>query len=119
MSEIEELGANMVAFCPQRPEFLKQMQKKYGLRFDILRDQDNQYSAKFGLRHTLPDYLQEIYQSFGIDLPRVNGEPSWSLAMPARYIVNTDGVVTAADYNADYTNRPEPEKILEDLKKIV
>jgi peroxiredoxin len=119
MPEIQKNGANLVAFCPQRPEFLKQMREKNGLSFDILQDKENQYSEKLGLRFTLPDYLQEIYQNFKIDLPRINGEPSWTLAMPARYVVNQDGMITAADFDPDYTRRPEPEKILQDLKKIV
>ena len=119
MPQIQKTGADLVAFCPQRPEFLKQMRKNNGLDFEILRDKENQYSEKFGLRFTLPDYLQEIYKSFQIDLPRLNGEPSWSLAMPARYVVNKDGIITTADFDPDYTNRPEPEKTLQDLRKIM
>ena len=119
MSEIQKIGANLVAFCPQRPEFLKQMRKKHGLSFAILHDNENRYSEKLGLRFTLPDYLQEIYKSFQIDLPRFNGEPSWSLPMSARYVVNQDGIITAADFDPDYTSRPEPEKTLLDLRKII
>lgn len=107
-----------MALCPQRPEFLKQMREKHGLDFDIVRDKENQYAERLGLRFILPDYLQEIYQTLQIDLPRVNGEPSWSLPMPARFVVNRAGMITAADINPDYTKRPEPEKTLEDLKKI-
>lgn len=118
MPEIQKIGANMVAICPQRPEFLKLMREKNGLSFDILRDKENQYSEQLGLRFTLPDYIQEIYQKFQIDLPRINSEPSWSLAMPARYVVSQEGLITAADFDPDYTNRPEPEKTLEDLRGI-
>lgn len=118
MAEIQKHGANLVALCPQRPEFLKQMKEKNGLSFDILRDEGNRYSEKLGLRFTLPDYLQEIYLKFPIDLPRLNGDDSWSLSMPARYVVNQAGVIAAVDFDPDYTNRPEPVKILEDLRKI-
>lgn len=118
MAEIQNRGANVVAFCPQRPEFLKQMQGKYDLTMDILRDEGNSYADKLGLRFVVPDYLQEVYLKMPLDLPRLNGEPSWSLAMPARYVVNQAGTIVAADYAADYTNRPEPEKSLEDLDRI-
>ncbi len=111
-------GAEAVAFCPQRPEFLKQMREKHGLSMDILRDQGNDYAKELGLRYVLPGYLQEVYMKFPLDLPRLNGEPSWSLAMPARYVVNQSGVIAAADYAVDYTHRPEPEKTLEDLDRI-
>lgn len=118
MPEIENRGAKLVAFCPQRPEFLKQMQEKNGLTFDILRDEGNSYAEQLGLRYTLPAYLQEVYMQFSLDLPRINGEPSWSLSMPARYVINQSGVVVAADCDPDYTTRPEPAKILEDLDRI-
>lgn len=107
-----------MAICPQRLEFLKEMRKKHGLTFEILRDEGNSYADELGLRFVLPDYLQEVYLELGIDLPRVNGESSWSLPMPARYVVNRQGIIEAADVNPDYTSRPEPEKTVEDVLRI-
>ena len=115
---IHELGATLVAICPQRPEFLKKMKEKHGLTFPILRDEGNQVAEQFGLRHVLPEYLREIYLSFSLDLPRFNNDDSWSLAMPARYVVNPQGKVVAADFDPDYTNRPEPGKIVQDLQAL-
>ena len=62
--------------------------------------------------------LQEAYMKFPIDLPRINGEPSWTLPLPARYVVKQNGIISAADFDPDYTVRPEPQKTLADLKKI-
>ena len=94
------------------------MRQKNGLEFDILRDESNVVAAAFGLRFKLPRYLQDLYLRIGIDLPRVNGEDSWTLPMPARYVVASDGTVFAADYDPDYTRRPEPEKTIADLRKL-
>jgi peroxiredoxin len=116
--EIEKQGDTLVAICPQRPEFLKKMREKHSLSFDILRDEGNRYAEKLGLRFVFPDYLQEIYLGLKIDVPRVNGDQSWSMAIPARYVVNRQGIVVAADFDPDYTNRPEPEKVLADLQSI-
>lgn len=116
--EIEEQGASLVAICPQRPEFLKKMKEKHNLSFDVLRDEGNRYAEKLGLRYVFPDYLKEVYLGLKIDVPRVNGDSSWALAMPARYVVNQQGIVVAADFDPDYTTRPEPEKVLEDLQSI-
>lgn len=109
----------MVAICPQRPEFLKKMRDTHGLSFNILRDVGNVYAEKMGLRYVLPEYLQDVYLKLNIDLPRVNGEASWSLPMPARYVVNRDGTIEAADVSADYTHRPEPAKTVEDVRGMV
>lgn len=118
LAEMQSLGANLVAICPQRPEFLKQMREKHGLEFDILRDVGNEYAHKLGLRYAFPDYLKEIYLQFPVDLARINGEPSWTLSMSARYVVNRFGSIITADFDPDYTKRPEPEKTVNDLRKI-
>jgi hypothetical protein len=38
--------------------------------------------------------------------------------MPARYIVDSNSVIQAAEVNADYTIRPEPSETLRILKEI-
>jgi peroxiredoxin len=119
VADLERLGARLIAICPQRPEFLKKMRDKHGLSFDILRDEGNEYAGKLGLRFVLPSYLQEVYLRLNLDLPRFNGDSSWSLAMPARYVINRDGTIAAADISADYTSRPEPAKTVEDVQGIV
>ncbi len=107
-----------MALCPQRPEFLKLMKKKHNLTFNILRDEENTYAHTLGLRFTLPEYLKQVYLSFPLDLARVNGDESWTLPMPARYVVSKEGRIVAADFDPDYTRRPEPDKILADLSTI-
>lgn len=117
-AEIRELGAELVAICPQRPEFLRQMRDKHNLEFDILRDFGNEVGAKFGLRFAFPDYLREVYLNFPLDLARVNSEDSWTLSMPSRYVVDQAGIVAMADFDPDYTYRPEATKTIEDLKAL-
>ena len=49
--------------------------------------------AAFGLRFNLPDYLVELYKQLKNDLPTFNDDPSWTLPMPARYVIGQDGVI--------------------------
>lgn len=116
--EIEESGATLVAISPERKEFSKQMAKKHDLTFDILWDEGNHVAEKFGVKFAFPDYLKEVYKGFGSDLQRYNGDDSWTLPIPARYVVNQDGVIKAAEVHPDYTKRPEPSETLKDLKEI-
>jgi hypothetical protein len=40
--------------------------------------------------------------------------------MPARYVIDQEGIIRAADVNADYTIRPEPAetvRLLETLRR--
>ena len=107
-----------MAISPQLVKYSKQMKSKHELEFDILSDEGNTVADEFGLKFAYPDYLIETYKGFGTDLERFNGDDSWTLPMPARYVVGQDGIVKAADVHPDYTKRPEPSKTVDDLRKL-
>jgi peroxiredoxin len=91
------------------------MKQKHKLDFNVLTDRGNQVASQFGLKFSLPEALQGVYGKFGIDLPRVNGEPSWTLPMPARFIVDRQSIVRSAAADPDYTVRPEPADTVKSL----
>ena len=107
-----------MVISPQLGKFSRQIVKKHELTFPVLSDLGNQVAEKFGLRFALPGYLQEIYRGFGLELPRYNGDASWTLPLPARFIIDTDGLIRDAEVNADYTVRPEPEQTLRTLEGL-
>ena len=88
------------------------------LTFDILADPENDVSYKYGIVFKMSQELIDLYTRFGIDLPKYNGDNSWTLPMPARLILDSGGVVRYTAINPDYTVRPEPEETLEALKKM-
>lgn len=94
------------------------MVEKHKLSFDLLGDANNAYARELGLVFTVPQAVQEIYSAFGIDLPGHNGDDSWTLPMPGRFVIDGGGIVRAVDVHPDYTTRPEPEKTLADLQAL-
>ncbi len=86
--------------------------------FETLRDHGNQVATKYGLVFTLPEDLREIYLKFGIDLAKGNGDGTWRLPIPARFVIDRAGIIHAADADPDYTTRPEPAKTVEVLKTL-
>ena len=117
LPQIEEQGGALVAISPQSAANSRKSARQNELSFPILSDHGNEVAAAFGLRYHLPDYLIELYKQLGNDLPLVNGEPSWTLPIPARYVIGQDGVILYAGLNADYTQRPEPEDMLPALRQ--
>ncbi|HWX49761.1 MAG TPA: peroxiredoxin-like family protein [Roseomonas sp.] len=111
-----ELGADLVAISPQTAANSRKSMRTNGLEFPILSDPGNQTAAAFGLRFALPDYLVELYKGLKNDLPAFNGDPSWTLPMPGRFVIGQDGVIRYAEVNPDYTRRPEPEEMLPVLR---
>ncbi|PPQ36999.1 peroxiredoxin-like family protein [Rhodopila globiformis] len=105
-------GASLVAISPQNAANSRKSIRNNNLDFPILSDPGNETAAAFGLRFKLPDYLIELYQSLRNDLPAFNGDASWTLPMPARFVIGQDSVIRYAEVNPDYTRRPEPEDML-------
>jgi peroxiredoxin len=86
--------------------------RQNNLTFPILSDPKGDIGAAFGLRFSLPDYLVDLYKSMKNDLPNFNDDPAWTLPMPARYVIDRDGIILYADVNPDYTLRPDPEDMI-------
>jgi peroxiredoxin len=117
-SEIEARGASLVAISQQTAPNSRKSRRDNELGFPILSDPGGEVGATFGLRWVAPPYLQAIHRNLGADLSVFNGEVSWTLPMPARYIVGRDGVIAYAEVNADYTRRPEPSDLFPVLDQL-
>ena len=118
MPAIKAAGAAFVAISPQKSEFNREFIEQKKFTFDLLSDPGNQIADAYGLIYTLPEDLRKIYLQFGIDVPKHNGDDSWTLPLPARYIIDRKGIVRYAEINADYTVRPEPEDTIAALKEL-
>jgi peroxiredoxin len=114
--EVEGLGARIVVLTPELERYTRSLHKKLNLTFDILTDLHLKTAEQFGLAFTLPDYLRELYKSFGSTLDRFHGESEYRLPLPARYVIDKQGVIRAADANVDYTIRTEPSETLQQLR---
>lgn len=115
-SDVRSLGAQIVVITPELERYTRALHKKLNLSFDILTDLHLKIADQFRLVFTLPDYLRDLYKSFGSTLDRFNDEPEYRLPMPARYVIDKNGIIRAADVNADYTIRTEPSETLQQLR---
>ncbi|HEY3720193.1 MAG TPA: peroxiredoxin-like family protein [Roseiarcus sp.] len=116
--EIRALGASLVAISPQTAPNRRKSERENALSFPILSDHGNAVANAFGIRYRLPDDLIAVYKGFGNDLAIGNGEDSWTLPMPARFVIGTDGVIAYAEVNPDYTRRPDPSELLPVLRRL-
>jgi len=117
--DIESLGATLVMISPQKIEYSRQMMKDKGLSAVMLSDPGNKTAARYGIRYELPEDLKKIYRQFGVDLVEYNADDSGTLPLAARLIIDRQGIVRHADISADYTIRPDPQKTIDALKKII
>jgi peroxiredoxin len=115
--EFDKYGASLVAISPQTAPNSRKSVRQNKLSFPILSDAKGKVGTAFGLRFNLPDYLVELYKQLKNDLPTFNDDPSWTLPMPARYVIGRDGVILYSEVNPDYTRRPEPEDMIPVLEQ--
>ena len=107
-AEIRALGARLVSVTPELERHTRHVHRKLNLTFDILTDLHQKIAEQFRLVFVLPDYLRDLYKSYGNTLDRFHDESEYRLPMPARYVIDQGGIIRGADVNADYTIRPEP-----------
>ena len=118
VGEIRSLGATFLAISPQLPEFSRELIGQKKLSFDLLSDPGNKVAKSYGLVYTIPEELKKLYLQFGIDIAKHNGDDSWTLPMPARFIIDPNAVIRYAEVSLDHTIRPEPSHTIEALRSL-
>ncbi len=118
LPEITKAGAQLIAISPQAPDKSLEQVSASQLTFEVLSDIENKLAKACGLVFTLPESLRPIYADWQIDIPGHNGDESFELPIPATYIIDTNGIIHYAFVNMDYTQRVEPNIIIEHLKKL-
>lgn len=117
-ADIIGLGGSLVVISPQRPTSVSEMATKLRLTFPVLWDERCSVATAFGLAFELPEDLREVYRSFGIDLAIHNGDPSWRLPVPARFVIDSEGRIASVEADPDYRYRPEPEVTFAHLRRV-
>ncbi|CCH50122.1 Alkyl hydroperoxide reductase/ Thiol specific antioxidant/ Mal allergen (fragment) [Pseudodesulfovibrio piezophilus C1TLV30] len=118
MPEIHELGASLAAISPETEDNSLSTAEKNALTFDVLHDDGNVVATSFGLVFTVGEELKAIYKGFGIDLEKSNGDASYTLPIPATYVIRQDGTVAYHFAEVDYTKRLDPTEVVQALKKL-
>lgn len=117
--EFTALDGVLLSVSPQLPKFNQQTVERQKLKYDLLSDGNNDVASGFGLRWVLKEPLVSIYKNqFNIDLKEYNGDDTWSLPVPARFLIDKEGIIRYVEYAVDYTKRPEPDALIEVLKLI-
>jgi peroxiredoxin len=117
VAEIEALGARLVAVSPQTPDATTDTAARNKLTFEVLSDTGNTVAKSFGLDFELAEELRPIYKNWGADLEKLNGDPPFSLPMAATYVIGSDGTIIESFVDTDYTERMEPQAIIDALKR--
>lgn len=112
-----ECGASLVAITPYTAENNRQSAEETDLTFPILSDRQNRVARAFGLKFKLPHYAISAYKQLGYDFAALNGDESWTLPLPARFVIRPNGTIIYSEVDPDYTRRPEPRELIPVIRK--
>jgi len=118
LSEFAALGASLIGISPQTPDSSAKTIDEWGLTFEVLSDIGNKIAREYGLVYVLDKTMRPLYESWGIDIPKSNGDRSYQLPTPATYLVDKSGLVKYAFLDTDHTIRMEPSDIIEQLANM-
>jgi peroxiredoxin len=130
VAEMEALGASLVVVTPEVLCEIRTLPPGHpfdavfdqtGLTtrsFPVLIDQGNEVARQYRLVHGFPLDLIALYKQFGIDLAVHNGDDSWTLPLPATFVIDQNAIIRSADVRVDYRNRAEPAQTIAVLKQL-
>lgn len=116
--DIRGRGACLIAISPQTHNNSRKAQRDNDLAFPILSDRGGVIADAFGLLWTTPKYLRDLHGEMGADLTIFNGDDSWALPIPGRYVIGQDGIIAYAEIDPDYRRRPEPMDLYPTLDRL-
>ena len=111
-SELTDLGIQVVAISPDRPEKLRESLKQHDLSYQLLSDSQMEAARAFGIAFRVGKLTLTKYKTFGIDLEDASGEKHQLLPVPSVFLVDPKGRIQFVYSNPDYTVRIEPEALL-------
>jgi peroxiredoxin len=110
--DVEERGATFVSISQQTVAENLKAHELLKLRFPILSDRGARIAEQFGVRWRVPTPLREIHRKSGIDLPLLDGDESWTLPIPARFILDRAGVIVYSEINPGHSSPSNARDVL-------
>lgn len=118
LSEMEALGARLVAISPQTPDESLNIKEKNELNFEVLSDNGNMVAKMYTTVFKNATTSVDTMAALGFDFDAHYSDDSRELPIPAIFIIEKDATISfAKSLGGDYRNRVEASEIMNALKK--
>jgi peroxiredoxin len=116
---MQNMGAQVVAVSPEKPELLAKTTEKTGADFTLLYDEDYRISDAFDVTFTPGGMDRTMYNTFlGANLKQAHSDDSQRLPIPATFVIGKDGKIAWRHFDPDYKKRSTVSEILDALSKM-
>jgi peroxiredoxin len=111
---LAERGVGFFALSPQKPDGSLSIAQTNELTFGVLSDAGNKVATALGiLSPERGKAARDAAEALGADVAAGNGDGTDTVPMPTTVVVDTEGVIRWIDVHPDYTERTEPQAILD------
>jgi len=114
--QLDQLGYQLIAISPDRPEELAKSIAKHDLHYTLLSDSKMTACQAMGIAYQLDDATLAKYKAYGVDLDKASGESTHMLPVPSVFVLGTDGVIKFSYSNPNYKVRLAPDVLLAEAK---
>ncbi len=111
-AELAAHGVQVVSIMPERGEYTRKVCSLTDETVTVLSDIDNGYALALGIVMWLGDEVRALYQQFGLDIERYQGNGAWFVPIPATFVLDGKGRVVARKVDPDFRTRMDIEDIL-------
>jgi len=113
---ITGMGFNVVAITPESIENVEQTVRMHNLTYTVIYDCQEKIMQDYGVMFSVTKaYQDKLLTGYSIDIAKNNGRDVAHLPVPATYIINRNGIITAVFFNPDYKIRASAKWILSNL----
>ena len=117
-AEFAARGAQVVSIMPERGEYTRNVRTLTDDTLTVLSDIDNGYALSVGVVMWLGDEVRSLYQTFGLDIERYQGNATWFVPIPATFVLDRNGVIIGRKVDPDFRSRMDMEEILATLGSL-
>jgi peroxiredoxin len=110
---IEAAGGRVVAIVPDRQRYAEQIREEAEGKFPILVDVDNGYTMSLNLVFWVGEEMRRFMTEAGVNLAEYQGNDSWTVPVPATFVVGKGGVIRERFVDPDYRKRMTVETMLQ------
>jgi peroxiredoxin len=114
---IAAAGGRLVAITPERRAYAARLKAEAGLDWPVLTDMDNGYALSLNLAVWVGEELQALLLADGRDLTRFQGGGSWTLPLPATFVLDRAGTIVERYVDADYRRRMDLDALVAAVRR--
>lgn len=116
LSIITDQGFNVVAITPESIENVEQTIKLHKITFTVIYDCMEKIMDDYKVMFSVTKaYHEKILSATSVDIAENNLHSPAHLPVPATYIINRQGIITAVQFDPDYRNRASVKWMLKSL----